>query len=90
MYYSQPVVWTAVFIVHEWKFLIWKRKSELWDWKWCLPWWHLEFWESLENCWKRESYEELWINIENISVLGVSNDITEKRHFVSVFFKIYI
>ena len=29
---------------------------------WELPWWWLEYWETPQECIKRELYEEMWIN----------------------------
>ncbi len=80
-----PIVWTWVFVIKDRKFLLWKRKSKLWDWFWSLPWWHLEFWETLEECWKRETLEEFWINIKDIEILWVSNDIKDNKHYVTIF-----
>lgn len=82
---KMPLVWTWVFVIKEKKFLLWKRKSKLWDWTWSLPWGHLEFWETLEECWKRETFEEFWINIKDIEILWVSNDIKDDKHYVTIF-----
>lgn len=30
-------------------------------WFYCLPWWTLEKWETLEECLEREFIEELWV-----------------------------
>ena len=84
---KRPLVGTGVFVVKNGKFLLGKRKSHFWDGKWCIPWWHLEFWETLEECWKRETLEEAWIQIQDIEFLGISNDILENKHYVTVFMK---
>lgn len=80
-----PKVWTWVFVFKDKKFLIWKRKSSFWDWTWCLPWGHLEFWETFEECGKREAKEEFNIEIKDIEFLGISNDFTETKHYVTIF-----
>lgn len=80
-----PRVWTAIFVVKNWKFLLWRRKTDFWVWKRSLPWWHLEFWESLEDCAKRETKEEFNIDIEEINFLWISNDIKKEKHYVSIF-----
>jgi len=84
---NRPLIGTWVFVIKEWKFLLGKRKSNFWDWKWCLPWWHLEFWETLEECWKRETLEESWVIVKDIEFLWISNDITENKHYVTIFMK---
>ena len=80
----RPWVWVAVF-VRKWnKFLLGKRKSEVWDKTWCIPWWHLEFWETFEECVKRETYEEANISIVNVKFLAVNNDIFDNKHYVTI------
>lgn len=84
---NRPLVWVAVFVINQWKFLLWKRKSEFWEWKWCVPWWHLEFWKTLEDCWARETLEESWVIVRNVEFLWIANDITKNKHYVTVFMK---
>ena len=43
------------------KFLL--VKEQKW---WELPWWWLEYWETHQQCIKRELMEELWINIISV------------------------
>ena len=38
-------------------------KEERW---WDLPWWWLEYWETPQECIKRELLEEMWINVKYI------------------------
>ena len=40
------------------KFLL--TREEKW---WELPWWWLEYWETPQECIKRELNEEVWINV---------------------------
>ena len=82
---KRPSVWTWVFVIKDWKILVWKRKSNLGDGTWSLPWWHLEFWETFEECGIRETLEESWVNIRNIKYLWISNDVTENKHYVTIF-----
>lgn len=35
-----------------------------------LPWWHLEIWETTEECAKREVYEESWYSVSNLKQYG--------------------
>lgn len=80
-----PIIWTAVFVRNNWKILLWKRKSTHWDWKWCLPWWLLEFWESIEDCAIRETKEEFNVDIKNLKFLWIGNDVTKDKHYVTIF-----
>lgn len=78
---------TAV-IYKDWKILMWKRKTNNWKGTWWFTGWHLEIWETWEDCAKRETLEEVWIEIENISLLWVTNDILNpEKHYVSIFLK---
>lgn len=82
-----PKVWTWVFVLKDKKILIWKRKSSLWNETRCIAWWHLEFWESFEECVKRETKEEFNIEIKNVEFLWITNFITENKHYVTIFMK---
>ena len=82
---NRPFVWTGVFVVKDWKILVWERKSKLWGKTWSLPWWHLEFWETFEECWKREVKEESNLDVDNVVFLWLTNDIFSDKHYVTVF-----
>lgn len=84
---NRPLIGTAVFIIKDWKFLIWKRKSNHWEGTWCIPWGHLEFWETIEECVKREALEESWVNIKDVEFLWIRNDISKDKHYVTIFMK---
>lgn len=82
-------VWVWV-IIFKWdKILCGLRKNAHWEWTWWFLGWHLEFWESFEECAKREAMEEANIKIDNISFLTATNDFFEKdnKHYVSIFMK---
>lgn len=85
----QVKVWVWVIIYKEDKILLWKRKNSHWESTWWFPGWHLEFWESWENCAKRETLEETWINIKNIQHIHTTNDIfiEDNKHYVTIFMK---
>lgn len=88
MSHSRPLVGTAVFVFDtEWRFLLGKRKSNFWDGTWCIPGWHLEFWESFEDCVKREALEEAGVRIRNVQFLGINNDVIGERHYVTIFMR---
>ncbi len=81
-------VWVWVAIYKNWKILIWKRFSKLWEWNFWFPWWHLELWETREDCAKRETMEEAWIEISNCTLLWVTNDVFNKeKHYITIFIK---
>jgi len=76
-------VW--VVLMKDWKILLWKRKNSHWDWNYQFPWWHLEFWESFEECVIRETMEESWVNIKGVKYMWLSNDVIENKHYVTIF-----
>lgn len=76
-------------IFKEKKVLLWKRQNSHWDGTWSFPGWHLEFWESWEECAIRETLEETNISIKDISHFATTNDIFEKenKHYVTIYMK---
>lgn len=82
-------VWVWVFIIQDKRVLIWKRKNSYWEWKYGFPWWHLEFWESIQECAIRELYEEtslIW-DMESISLIHFTDDFMKEynKHYITVF-----
>ncbi len=62
-------------------------RSHKWKDKWIIPWWHLEFWETLEECVCREVKEETNLEIENIQFVEIQESIFPedfhiKKHMV--------
>lgn len=84
---NRPKVWVWVIVRKEWKVLLQKRINSHWDWTWCFPGGHLEFWEQIEECARRETVEEAWITIKNISIWPFTNDIFEKenKHYITIY-----
>ena len=80
-------VWVGVIIIKNDKVLLLKRINSHWDSTWCFPGWHLEFWESWEDCAKRETKEETNLEIKNIEFAWVTNDFFEKenKHYNTIF-----
>ncbi len=64
--------------------LLGKRLSKLGISTWAPPGGHLEFGETWEKCSKREVLEECGITIKNITFWGVTNDIFDGNHYVSL------
>ena len=80
-------VWVGVIIIKNEKVLLLKRINSHGDLTWCFPGWHLEFWESWEDCAKRETKEETNLEIKNIEFAWVTNDFFEEenKHYNTIF-----
>jgi len=87
---KRPKVGTGVFILNDKnQVLFQKRIGSHGANSWGLPGGHLEWQESfLENA-IRETKEETDLDIENVEVLGVTNDIfkEEQKHYVTIYMK---
>lgn len=90
---SIPRIGTWIIIMNsQWKILIGKRtNTSLGNNKYSLPWGHLDFWETILECWVREVLEEtgLIVEISKISVVDYTEDIFEKdqKHYITFFMK---
>ncbi len=82
-----PKVGAAVFIMKDRKFLMLKRKGAHGEGTWGLPGGHLEFGESWEDGVRRETLEEVGVEIANIRFLAATNDVfeQEEKHYVTIF-----
>ena len=83
-----PKVGVAVIVINkENKILFHKRKNAHGDGTWSLPGGHLEFNEELEECAKRETFEESGISIKNVRFSAITNDImaSENKHYITIF-----
>lgn len=82
-----PRIGVAVFVVHDSKILMGKRKGAHGATTWAPPGGHLEFQESLESCAQREVLEETGVTIKNIRRCTFTNDIflAENKHYVTLF-----
>lgn len=71
------------------KILLGKRKGSHGENTWCFPGGHLELKESWEECSIRETREETNLEIDNIKMIGVTNDIFEKegKHYITIFMR---
>lgn len=63
----------AVLVIKDGKVLLGKRKGAHGTGEFASPGGHLEFWESIKACAKRECMEEAGIKIKNIKLVRVSN-----------------
>lgn len=88
---KRPKVGVAVIVINDKKVLIGKRKVRLGKNEWAFPGGHLELNEALEDCVKREVFEEAGIAVNNIKFLTFTNDIYKKgnadlAHYITLFF----
>jgi len=69
------------------KVLLGKRKNSHGDGTWAFPGGHLEFKESIEECARREIFEETGIRIRNLRSGPYTNDIFDRegKHYVTLF-----
>lgn len=76
----------AVMVMKNGKILLGKRKGAHGAGKYAFPGGKLEWWESFEECIKREVREETGIEIKNIRFLRLQNFKLYDKHFVDVGF----
>lgn len=84
---QRPRIGVGVIIKKDGKVLLGKRKGSHGEGSWAFPGGHLEFGETLEICAKRETSEEVGIEIENIRPATFTNDIFQKehKHYITTF-----
>jgi len=84
---KRPAIGVAVIVVKENKILLGKRLNSHGSGTWALPGGHLEYGESIEDCAKREVFEETGLTVSNIQKATFTNDIftMEKKHYVTLF-----
>ena len=80
-------VGVGVMIFRDGKVLMQKRKGAHGEGTWSFPGGHLEFGESIEECARRECYEEIGIKVRNFKIESFTNDIFEKedKHYITIF-----
>jgi 8-oxo-dGTP diphosphatase len=86
---ARPVVGIGVCIIKDGKVLLGKRKNSHGDGSWSFPGGHLEMYETLENCAKREVLEETDLKVKNTKFAAITNDIfhKEKKHYITIFIR---
>jgi 8-oxo-dGTP diphosphatase len=84
---DRPLVGVGVIIIKNKKVLLLKRLHSHGDGTWAFIGGHLEFNESLEDCAKREVFEEIGVKIKNIKPVAFTNDFfsKENKHYVTLF-----
>ena len=86
-YLMRPKVGVAVIVVKDSKVLLGKRMNSHGSGTWQFPGGHLEYGEPIEDCAKRELFEETGLSIQNIRSGPYTNDIfkTEQKHYITLF-----
>jgi len=76
----------AVFIWHEGKFLMLRRKGAHGSNTFSVPGGHIEFGESWAETAAREAKEEVGVTLKNIRFMAVTNDImpNDNKHYISI------
>ncbi len=84
---NRPLVGVAVIVVRAGKVLLGRRKGAHGEGTWALPGGHLEFFETIEDCAKREVAEETGLQIDGIRHAAYTNDLfqDEEKHYVTLF-----
>ncbi|MBD1582742.1 nucleotide triphosphate diphosphatase NUDT15 [Pseudoalteromonas sp. S16_S37] len=84
---KQVRVGVAVIILREGRVLLGERIGSHGAHTWATPGGHLELGESIEQCAKRETFEETGLIADSIEKLSFTNDIFEKenKHYVTLF-----
>ncbi|MGA8180216.1 MAG: NUDIX hydrolase [Desulfobacterales bacterium] len=83
----KPKVGVAVIVINDSRVLLGKRVNSHGSGTWQFPGGHLEFGEPIEDCAKRELYEETGLTIRNIRLGPYTNDIfeSEQKHYITLF-----
>ena len=83
---QRPGVGVGVIVIKEGKVLLGKRTDSHGVGSFCWPGGHLENWETIEECARREVLEEAGVEVENIRLGPYTNDFFEKegKHYVTL------
>ena len=84
---NRPLVGVAVIVIRDGQVLLGKRKSAHGAGTWALPGGHLEFFETVADCAKREVAEETGLRIGAIRHFAFTDDrfAKEEKHYVTLF-----
>ena len=83
---SRPRVGVGVVFMRDGQVFLARRRGPLGGGTWGSAGGHLEFGESLEECARREAWEEFNLKVGDLRFLCVSNIIAYGRHYVDVEF----
>jgi len=81
-----PRIGVGVVIRKDNKILLGKRKNAHGTGSWCPPGGHLEFMESIEDCARRETMEEVGLKIKNTQKAVYTEDFfkEEDKHYLTM------
>ncbi len=84
---ERPKVGVGVIILKDGCVILQQRKGAHGEGTWSFPGGHLEAGESFEECARRETMEEVGIEITNLRLGSVTNDVhhSEDKHYITVF-----
>jgi 8-oxo-dGTP diphosphatase len=86
---NRPKAGLGVILLKENKVLLLKRKGSHGAGEWSFPGGHLEFFETFEECAKRETREETGLEIEIIKKepVAITNDFfrKENKHYITLY-----
>lgn len=84
---KRPYIGVAVIVVRNDRVLLGKRKNSHGAGTWQFPGGHLEYGESIEDCARRELFEETGLSIVNLRMGPFTNDFFENegKHYVTLF-----
>ncbi|MDA0734027.1 MAG: NUDIX domain-containing protein [Chloroflexi bacterium] len=83
---TRPLVGVGVVFVRQGKVFLAKRQGSHGEATWASAGGHLESGESLEECARRESLEELGVTVGNLIFLCFSNIIAYDKHYLDIEF----
>lgn len=84
---ERPLVGVGAIVKKDGKVLLGKRINTHGEGAWCFPGGHLEYFESIFDCAKREVREEAGIEITNLQTSTFTNDFfeKEKKHYITLY-----
>lgn len=82
---NRPEVGLGVYIIKDGKFLMGERIGAHGAHTWAPPGGHLENGESFEECALREVAEEVGLKINNLRLIGLTNDVfSPDKHYITI------
>lgn len=83
---KRPKVGVGVIVIKNQELLLGKRKGSTGKGEWSLPGGHLEYKETVDDCAKRELFEETGLKALKLRLGPWSNDIIdEEKHYITIF-----
>ena len=71
---KRPLVGVAVIVIRDGRVLLGRRKGAHGDGTWALPGGHLEYFEAIEDCARREVFEETGLSIGSVRHAAFTGD----------------